>query len=352
MAAFQKDNRKELIVMRGQMEKIKIIQIGLGNLGKGATKYLAQRKGMQIVGALTRQSGLRQDLGEYAGIGRKLGVTITNDAEKLFSETPADIVLDITYSTFDEVYPHLVLPVEHGINVLTVAEEFGNPFVYNPESALKLDKLAKEHGVTVCGAGVSPGFSTDYLVVALTSACGVIRKISTERSTNISAFRGIVHKHFGVETTQEEFRGGVAKGMIVGHTGFRGSALMIAERLGWELDEINESVDPDFDDKGHWRGLVTSCQAIMNGEVVIDMKHTAFIGTHMEEIDRIVIEGPPAGPINLVILPPHLQTIDATANTAINAIPHVINAEPGIITVMDLSLCQCLEKVDARILLK
>lgn len=344
---------KEVALVRRGMERIKVIQIGVGNLGKLVTKYLAERKGIQVVGALTRQSGLGQELGEYAGIGRNLNVTITNDAERLFSETPADVALDMTRSTFEEVYSHLVTPVKYGVNVLTIAEEFGNPFAYGPKRALELDRLAKEHGVTVCGVGISPGFSTDYLVVALTSTCGMIRKISCERSTDLSGFpRSIVQKHFGVGATPEKFSKGVAEGMIVGHTGFRGSALVIAEWLGWELDDIKESVDPQYDNEGNWKEIVTSCQGIINGETVLDMKHIGFIGSHREEVDRIIIEGPPTGPYHLVILPPHLSGSDATANIAINAIPHVINAGPGIMTVMDLPLYQCLEKLDARILLK
>ena len=80
----------------------------------------------------------------------------------------------------------------------------------------------------------------------------------------------------------------------------------------------------------------------------IELDLEAFIDPEMETMDRITIEGVP--PIDMVIKPV-IPSVPATANALVNAIPHVINAEPGIMTPGDLPLVFALES-DLRIFLK
>ena len=77
------------------MENIKVIQVGLGAVGKGVTKALVDKKGVEIVGVLDiARDKVGKDLGEVVDINKQLDVRVTDDADSLFSRTPADVVIN------------------------------------------------------------------------------------------------------------------------------------------------------------------------------------------------------------------------------------------------------------------
>ena len=332
------------------MEKVKVIQMGIGTVGQAATRSLAGKKGLDIVGALDLdKEKVGKDLGEVAGLGKKLGIIVTDDADSLFAETYADVVIHIACTYLHEAYPQIIKPIQQGMNVISAAEALGNPYVSDPGLAAKLDKLAKKHGVTVLGSGLSPGFTSDYLILALTGACSELRKIRYRRLSDVSAYLGgTVGKHFGLGLSPEEFKKGVAEGEVIGHIGFVEGVQTIADRLGWQLDEIKRSMEPVHDDKGQFVSTKTIVRGIVDGEVKIELDLEAFVDPKMETMDRITIEGVP--PIDMTIKPV-IPSVPATANALVNAIPHVINAEPGIMTPGDLPLVFALEN-DLRLFLK
>ena len=332
------------------MGKVKVIQMGLGTVGQAATRSLAGKKGLDIVGALDLdKKKVGKDLGEIAGLDKKLGVIVTDDADSLFNGTYADVVIHIACTYLHEAYPQIIKPIQQGMNVISATEALGNPYASDPGLAAKLEKQAKKHGVTVLGSGLSPGFTSDYLILALTGACSELRKIRYKRLSDVSAYLGgTVGGHFGLGLSPEEFRKGVEEGEIIGHIGFVESAQTIADRLGWQLDEIKRSMEPVHDDKGQFVSTRTVVQGIRDGEVKIELDLEAFVDPKIETMDRITIEGVP--PIDMVIKPV-IPSVPATANALVNAIPHVINAEPGLMTPGDLPLVFALEN-DLRLFLK
>jgi len=236
------------------MEKVKVIQMGIGTVGQAATRSLAGKKGLDIVGALDMdKEKVGKDLGEVARLGKKLGVIVTNDADSLFAETYADVVIHTVCIYLHEAYPQIIKPIQQGMNVISASEALGNPYVSDPGLAAKLDKLAKKHGVTVLGSGLSPGFTSDYLILALTGACSEVRKIRYTRLSDVRRYLGgTVGRHFGLGLSPEEFKKGVEEGEVIGHIGFVEGVQTIADRLGWQLDEIKRSMEPVHDDKGQF----------------------------------------------------------------------------------------------------
>jgi hypothetical protein len=72
------------------------------------------------------------------------------------------------------------------------------------------------------------------------------------------------------------------------------------------------------------------------------------VAPDVETADRIVIDAVP--PVNMTIKPA-VASVPATANAMVNAIPHVLNAPPGLMTPGDLPLVHALEG-DARLMLR
>ncbi len=329
------------------MENVKVIVWGLGAMGGGMAKMMLQKKGFQIVGAIaSRPEKNGRDLGEVLDTGTLTGVLVSNDADEILKRD-ADIVLLATSSFTKEVYPQIEKIVKSGKNVITIAEEMSYPRYTEPELAAKIEKLAKEHKVTVLGTGVNPGFVLDTLIIALTGVCMDVKKITARRINDLSPFGTTVMRTQGVGTTVEEFNKGIEDGSIVGHIGFNESISMIAEAMGIEIDEIKQTREPIISHTHRETpyikvepGMVAGCRqvgiAYSKGKEVIVLEHPQQIHPEMENVDTgdyIDIEGTPNIHLNIK---PELPGGICTMAVAVNMIPHVINAGPGLVNMKDL----------------
>jgi len=247
----------------------------------------------------------------------------------------------------EQIYPQLVKTIEAGMNIVSTCEELAYPYIHYPELSQKLDELAKKHGVTVLGTGVNPGFIMDTLVLALTAVCRNVRRVKITRFVDTSKRRMVLQRKMGAGLTVEEFQARVnAKDKTLGHVGLQVSMAMVADGLGWKLDEVKQSVkavvaeshvhSEFFDiDKGRVAGIERVASGFQQGEEVISMHLKSYIGAEKEERDEIFIEATPN--IDMVIRG-GVSGDFATANIVINSIPLVVKAQPGLVTMKDLPL--------------
>jgi 4-hydroxy-tetrahydrodipicolinate reductase len=329
----------------GNMKQMRVLHYGVGWIGAEAARLVLNKDGMEIVAALDLdEEKIGKDLGEVLNIPERLGVAVKNNSRALLTKTEADIVVHTTGSRFEDVYPQIEEIVSAGLNVVSSAEELLMPDLYHPELATKLDRLAKAKGVTVLGTGVNPGFVMDALPLFLTSACQQIRKIKIERLVDASTRRLPLQRKIGAGLTPQQFREKVNQGKL-GHVGLVESLAFIASGLGWELDQIKESVDPaiaETDLETHYvkvsNGQVTGIKHIArgykDGQEVITLELQMYLGAD-DPHDSIQIEGEP----NLDLRINGGTAGDtATAAMLVNCIPRVVESSPGLLTMKDLSL--------------
>jgi len=329
------------------MEKIKAVLYGIGAVGTSIAKFLLEKEGVEVVGAIdVAEEKVGRDLGEVLGIGKRLGVVVSNDPDAVFSKVEADIVVHATTSFLRQVYPQIAKALEHGVNVVSTCEELAYPYAAEPELSKKLDEIAKEHGVTVLGTGINPGFIMDTLVITLTSVCQKIEKIRVVRILNAATRRVQFQKKIGAGLPVNEFRERIKRKIITAHVGLEQSIFMIADALGWELDEIEvDSPEPVVAktrvesqairvEPGHVAGLRQCARGMEGRKEVITLDLRAYIGAE-EEYDAITIEGTPN--IHQKINPCIHGDIGTVA-IIVNSIPKVINAHPGLVTMKDLPL--------------
>jgi 4-hydroxy-tetrahydrodipicolinate reductase len=221
------------------------------------------------------------------------------------------------------------------------------PAAKEPELAKQIDAIAKANGVSVLGTGINPGLIMDLLVILWTGCCRDVEHITSRRVNSLSPFGPAVMEEQGIGITPEEFRNGVKTGKLAGHVGFNESIHMIADAIGWKVDEVKQSMEPivtDVDRKSPYgtarAGNVAGCAmkgyGYVDGKVKIEMDHPQQIEPEQVGVktgDYVIIKGTPN--INMVNSPEVPGGIGTIA-MCVNMIPHIINARPGLQTMITL----------------
>lgn len=330
-------------------ENVRVIIWGLGAMGGGMADMLLSKKGVDIVGVV--EIGDRIGKSMYDFIKTERGArpdVIIGTRDEVIREGAADIVLLCTDSFTRKAFDKIKFVLEKKINVITTAEEMAYPKAQEPELAAEMDRVAKENGVSVLGTGINPGLIMDLLVVIMTGCCQDVEHIISRRVNSLSPFGPAVMEEQGIGITVDQFQQGVKDGTLAGHVGFAESIGMIADAIGWKLSKpIEQSMEPivtDVDRQAPYgfakAGDVAGCAmkgfGYVDGELKIEMDHPQQIEPEqvgVETGDYVIIKGTPN--INMVNSPEVPGGIGTIA-MCVNMIPHVINARPGLKTMIDL----------------
>jgi 4-hydroxy-tetrahydrodipicolinate reductase len=326
-------------------KKIRVIQYGIGPIGASIVRLMRQKDPLEIVGAIdTDPKKVGRDLGEVVGApDTPWGVLVSGDAASILAK-PADVVVHSTSSYLTSVMDQLLSCVAAGLCVVSTCEELSYPFRKHPELSKTLDDAAKEEGVALVGTGVNPGFVMDKLPLTLSAVSQRVDWVSAVRIVDASKRRLPLQKKIGAGMTPEEFRAQVSAGVIK-HHGLPESIAMVADGLGFSLDDITETIQPMIADEmvkteflevaaGQVAGVHQIARGTAGGKEKIFMELRMYVGAK-EPADTIVLKGDP----NLTLTIPGGTHGDvATAAVAVNAIPAILAANAGLRTSRDLPL--------------
>lgn len=328
------------------MRKTRVILFGVGAVGTLIAKFLAEKEGIEIVGAIDiAKDKIGKDLGEVLGV-KRLGIKISNNVDETLSKVKADVAIHATTSYLKDAYQQIASLIKRGIKVISTCEELSYPYHTEPKVARELDALAKKYNTTVLGTGINPGFLMDTLVITLTAVCQKIEKIEAIRVMDAAKRRLPFQKKIGAGLTAEEFKQKIESKQITGHVGLEQSIAMIADALAWKLNKIvTEPVEPVIAKKpvksqfieikaGEVAGLKQKAKGIIENKEVITLEFQAYLGAE-EEYDAITIRGVPEVRQRIQ---PCIHGDIGTVAMVVNAIPKVIKARPGLLTMKDLPI--------------
>jgi hypothetical protein len=331
-------------------DPLRVVVLGTGQMGSGIIKLLLQKQGVQLAGVYGRRAcRAGMDVGKAIGLGRHVGVAITHDLPTLLEQTRPQVAIQATCSGVPEALGEITTLLRHRANVVSIAEEMAYPAYQYPHLAADLHQLAVANQATVVGTGINPGFVFDVLVIALTGVCLRVDTITATRINDLSPYGPSVLASQGVGLTPEAFRKGVADGHVVGHVGFPESIHMIAKALGWTIDRIDQHREPILSQvkretpfvtvaPGYTAGCLHTATAYRRDKAVINLIHPQQVHPHLEGVktgDSIDIQGEPEVH---VCSRPEIPGGLGTVALAVNMIPAVMNAAPGLTSAAELPL--------------
>jgi 2,4-diaminopentanoate dehydrogenase len=321
-------------------KRIRVVQFGLGPIGASIVRLMKEKAGLEIVGGIDRDpSKAGRDLGEVVEApDAPWGIPVAPTAEAAL-DGPVDIVMHSTSSYLENVKDELLGCIAA---VVSTCEELAYPFRKHPQLSARLDAAAKEEGVALVGTGVNPGFVMDKLLLVASSVCRRVEFAKATRIVNASKRRLPLQKKIGAGMTPQEFKSQVDAGVIK-HHGLPESVAMVADGLGFALDDITETIEPvlareavrtDYLEvtAGEVAGVHQIARGIAAGREKVLMELQMYVGA-AEPADRVELRGEP----NIAMTIPGGTHGDiATAAVAVNAIPPILAAPAGLRTVRDL----------------
>jgi len=338
---------------------IRVIQWATGTVGIHAVPAIVEHPDLELAGLWVHSDDKAgRDAGEICGVG-PVGVPATQDAEALLG-SDADVICYMAHSDVrpDEVVDDLCRMLAAGKNVVNTSFV---PLLY-PKAAgegvfEKLQAACEEGGTSFYTNGIDPGFGNAALAVQLTA---MSKRIDTVRMMEIvnyatwdNPFTMFEIMGFGKADPSQSLL------LAPGSTTLAWGPVieLVAAALDVELDGIEEwheliHADEAFDiasgriDAGTISGMRFEIRGIVGGEPRIVVEHV----TRLRDGDapdwpqgggyRLQIGGEPNLKVDFELSSDvgdhnHAGCL-ATAMAVINAIPHVVAADPGVLTYLDL----------------
>jgi hypothetical protein len=339
----------------------RVVHFGTGYAGIHALRGIVNHPELELVGLVVHSDEKAgRDAGELAGIA-PVGVLATQDIDAAI-DTQADAFcyMATTHGRFKVAIGELCRILESGKNVSTTS--FGHlihPSSARPDVLATLEAAAQRGRATLLSTGIEPGFFSDYLPVVLS---GCSQRIDSIRILELALYEA-GHQSDEVAFVICGFGQPIdARPPIVDPAGmapWAGVVRSIAEQLGVTLDSVETGYElwpaaTAFDyqgrriEAGTIAGFRFEIAGVVGGETKVAVEHVTRTQEDQApdwprglagDAYRIVLDGSPRldCEFNFREGDDHLAGgFNITAMRAVNAIPSLCAAEPGVVSTFDL----------------
>lgn len=326
--------------------KPRIVIYGTGQFGGMAARF-ALEKGYSIVAAYNRAGDkVGKDLGEVIGLGRSIGVIIQDCDTADYSKLQADVGLIFTTNILKQNFAAYERLLGAGINVLCHGSEAYHPFASDPETAAKIDALAKSNNATFTGSGIwdmSRIWSGLLVIGPCTEIDSLLHRSITDAKGQ--AINPAQARQVGIGMTLDEFATSGLPGSPLAISYTTVPALVL-ETAGFTITKRTAHIEPivfESDIDAEFLGGVLKAGTCVGTRIIgaIETKQGPTVRVEIElrlfqkgEVEHMYWEvfGKPRTRIRVERDNPG----HATAANLFNRIPDVMAARSGAVTVAEL----------------
>lgn len=337
----------------------RVVQWTTGNVGRRSIRALVENPKFELVGCYVWSDEKEgRDVGELAGLA-PIGLAATRDVEALLALEPDCVVYNPMWPDVDE----LVRILESGINV-TATAAFITGHAFGEENRQRLEDACQRGGSSLVGSGMNPGFA-NLLGLVTAGICDRIDSISVLESVDSTGYAS-PETELPIGFTRPPTDPALPEMVRSGTAVFGDAVHMMADALELEIDEVvcesgyavtTRKLELGYMtiEEGCVAGIEASWQGRCAGEKRIDLRVRWRKGQSLEpdwplEHGYLVeVEGRPCVKTKLEIRPPadfearsfedYMQLgMIITSLPAVNLIPAICEAAPGIRTYADLPL--------------
>ena len=336
------------------MSRYQVVQWSTGNIGSRALSILLDRNAFDVVGVHAYGSDkVGRDAGALAG-RPPIGVAATDDVDALIELAPHCVNYMPRVIDFELVARML----RAGINVVTTGDFLTG--THRPAERAALEAAARQGRATFLGTGFEPGF-INVVAGFLTGACRQVEHVKLVETLDCTTYPvQDVWKVLGFGKPPRQRVTQLDPATQRYGLGYFETLDMIARMLDAELDAKEAFVENAVltrDLKLGWvdypagtvGGQRRIYRGLRNGRPVVELAICWTMSSDAldpqwtdPEGFNVVIEGQPY--VDAVIRFGHpgqdamTVLMDSTAVAAVNAIPFLCDAQPGVITPIDLPL--------------
>nr|WP_272508125.1 dihydrodipicolinate reductase [Salinibacter ruber] len=325
-------------------DSLRVLQYGLGPIGQAVARTVLEKEPLTLVGAVDIDPDKAgRDVADLVdGEASPTGVHVSDDAESALADTAPDVVLHTTTSFLEGVTDQLVQCARAGAHVVSSTEELSFPHHRSPDTADRLDQVARAEGVALVGTGVNPGYAMDTVPLMATAGCTDVRAVHVERVVDAGERREPLQAKVGAGLSPQAFDE-KKEGGGFGHIGLCESLRLVADELGWPVEDITEKLRPVRADgpvdtgvrqvaAGQVAGIHHTAVGQVGGESRLSLDLKMYVGADAS-YDAVTVDGDP--PINLRFQG-GIFGDTATVGMLVNMAPRVAAAPPGLHTMADL----------------
>ncbi len=335
-----------------------MIQWATGTVGIHAVPAIVHHPDLELAGLWVHSDDKAgRDAGELCGID-PVGVTATQDVEALLA-LDADCICYTAHSDVrpGEVVDDICRMLASGKNVVNTS------FValLYPEQAGFHDQLQAaclEGGTSFFTSGIDPGYGNAGVTIGALGLCSEVRTVRMMEIVNYATW----DNPFTMFEIMGFGKADPAQSLLLspGSTTMAWGPVvaLVAKSMGLELDEITEAheillADEDVTiasgvvEAGTISGMRFEIKGVVDGEERVAVEHVTRLrdgdAPHWPQGEgyRILVEGEPHVKVEVSVssdLGDHNHAgCLATAMHVVNAIPAVVAADPGVLTLLDLT---------------
>ncbi|MBE1535485.1 NAD(P)H-dependent amine dehydrogenase family protein [Actinomadura algeriensis] len=333
--------------------RYRVVQWATGNIGTRAMRAVLEHPTLTLAGAYVHSPDKAgKDAGELCGLG-PAGVAATGDVGEILALQPDCVLYMPRACDFDTV----CLLLEAGVNIVTTRGEFHRPDSMDPDVRKRVEAACRRGGASIHSTGSSPGFITEAVPLVLTSIQRRLDRLTISEFADLSErdSPGLLFDVMGFGRAPADMD---ARRLSHGRVSFGPSLELLADTLGLPLDRLEASGEVATAPRtvriaageipaGTVAGQRITVSGIRDGRPLLRFRATWYCTTDLDaDWDvrdtgwHIAVEGDTPLDVDLRFPVPldrmAATTPGYTAHRAVNAVPIVCAAEPGIRTTADL----------------